>query len=48
MDWLIVQVGLCKREACAKWASGLSLPAERSIEVGSRNMDMGLLQGAPF
>ena len=48
MDWTIVQGGLCKRGACSSWASGLSLAAEQSIEVGSRNMDMGVLQVALF
>ena len=48
MDWTIVQGGLCKRGACSKWANGLSLAAEQSIEVGSRNMDMGFLQVAPL
>ena len=48
MDWTIVQDGLCERGACSEWASGLSLAAEQSIEVGSRNMDMGILQVALF
>ena len=48
MDWTIVQGGLCKREACSSWASGLSLAAEQSIDVGSRNMNMGVLQVALF
>ena len=48
MDWTIVQGGLCKRGACSEWASGLSLAAEQSIDVGSRNMDMGVLQVALF
>ena len=48
MDWLAVQGGLCKRGACSEWASGLSLAPEQSIDVGSRNMDMGVLQVAVF
>ena len=46
MDWTIVQGGLCKRGTCSDWASGLSLAAEQGIDVGSRNMDMGVLQVA--
>ena len=34
--------------ALSDWASGLSLAAEQSIEVGSRNMNMGVLQVALF
>ena len=34
--------------ACSEWASGLSLAAEQSIEVGSRRMNMGVLQVALF
>ena len=37
---MFVQGEYCKRGACSKWASGLSLAAEQSIEVGSRSMDM--------
>ena len=48
MDWTIVQGGLCKRGACSEWARGLSLAAEQSIDVGSRNMKMGVLQVALF
>ena len=48
MDWTIIQGALCKRGACSEWASGLSLAAEQSIEVGSRNMNMGVLQVALF
>ena len=48
MDGTIVQGGLCERGACSEWASGLSLAAEQSIEVGSRNMNMGVLQVAIF
>ena len=48
MDWTIVQGGLCKRGAFLEWASGLSLAAEQSIDVGSRNMNMGVLQVALF
>ena len=48
MDWTIVQGGLCKRGACSEWASGLSLAAEQSMDVGSRNMNMGVLQVALF
>ena len=40
--------GLCKRGACSEWVSGLSLAAEQSIDVRSRNMDMGVLQAALF
>ena len=36
------------KKGCSKWASGLSLAAEQSIEVGSRNMNMGFLQVALF
>ena len=48
MDCTIVQGGVCKRGASSQWASGFSLAAEQSIGVGSRNMDMGVLQVALF
>ena len=48
MDWTIVLSGLYKSGACSEWESGLSLAAEQSIEVGSRNMNMGVLQVALF
>ena len=48
MDCTIVLGGLHKSGALSDWASGLSLAAEQSIEVGSRNMNMGVLQVALF
>ena len=48
MHGTIVEGGLCKRGACSEWASGLSLAAKQSIDMGSRNMDMGVLQVALF
>ena len=48
MGWTIVEGGLYRRGACSEWASGLSLAAEQSIDMGSRNMDMGVLQVALF
>ena len=48
MHWTIVEGGLYRRGACSEWASGLSLAAEQSIDMGSRNMDMGVLQVALF
>ena len=48
MDRTIVHGGLYKSGACSEWASGLSLAAEQSIELGSRNMNMGVLQVALF
>ena len=48
MDCTIVQGGFCKKGACSGWASGLSLAAEQSIDMGSLNMDMDVLQVALF
>ena len=48
MDCTIVQGGLYKSGACLECASGLCLAAEQSIEVGSRNMNMGVSQVALF
>ena len=40
--------GTLLKKGCTEWARGLSLAAEQSIDVGSRNMDMGVLQVALF
>ena len=34
MDFTILQGGLCKRGACSKWPSGLSLAAKQSMKWG--------------
>ena len=48
MGWTIVEGGLYRRGACPEWASGLSLAAEQSIDMGSRNMDMGFYKWHSF